>query len=198
MPGTPMSGVSAGATTSDSANVAPIVMPIAAIARVRTASRVRSAVSAITAAEIAPAPCTVRPTMVHRIVGAHAAMKLPEREDHEPGDDDGFPAPAIGGPAERNLQHRLREPVGAEREADQRVVAAAGERLRVQREHRQHDEHAEHPQAEDAGEAGRRATLGGRHAHRRGSRDGRGRAVVRHGANERGDGGGDAERGNAA
>ena len=59
------------------ANVAPMVMPIAAIARVRTSSRVRSAASAITAAEIAPAPCTVRPTIVHAIVGAHAAMKLP-------------------------------------------------------------------------------------------------------------------------
>ena len=56
MPGTPMSGVSAGATTSESANVAPIVMPMAAIARDRTESRVRSAASAITAAEIAPAP----------------------------------------------------------------------------------------------------------------------------------------------
>ena len=153
----------------------------------RTASRVRSAVSAITAAEIAPAPCTVRPTMVQPIVGAHAAMKLPSAKIDEPRDDDGLSSPAVGRPAERNLQHRLREPVGAEREADQRVVAAAGERLRVQREHRQDDEHAEHPQAEDAGEAGGGAALGGRHAHRRGGRGGRGRAVVRHGANGRGE-----------
>ena len=90
MPGTPMIGVSAGATTSESANVAPIVMPIAAIARERTASRVRSAVSAITAAEIAPAPCTVRPTMVQRIVGAHAAMKLPSAKMTSPATMTGF------------------------------------------------------------------------------------------------------------
>ena len=84
MPGTPISGASAGDTTSDSANVAPIVIPIAAIARVRTASRVRSATSAITAAEIAPAPWIVRPTIVHAIVGAHAAMKLPSAKITSP------------------------------------------------------------------------------------------------------------------
>jgi hypothetical protein len=56
MPGTPMTGVSAGAAISESAKVAPIVIPIAAIARDRTESRVRSAARAITAAEIAPAP----------------------------------------------------------------------------------------------------------------------------------------------
>ena len=56
MPGTPMIGVSAGAAISESANVAPIVIPMTAIARDRTESRVRSAASAITAAEIAPAP----------------------------------------------------------------------------------------------------------------------------------------------
>ncbi len=84
MPGTPMTPVSAGPATSDNANVAPIVMPMAAMARVRTSSRVRSAVSAITAAEIAPAPCTVRPTIVHRIVGAHAAMKLPSANTTSP------------------------------------------------------------------------------------------------------------------
>ena len=36
MPGTPISGVSTGPATSESANVAPIVMPMTAIARVRT------------------------------------------------------------------------------------------------------------------------------------------------------------------
>ncbi len=65
-------------------------MPITAIARVRTASRVRSAVSARTAAEIAPAPCTVRPTMVHPIVGAHAAMKLPSAKMTSPATITGF------------------------------------------------------------------------------------------------------------
>ena len=164
MPGTPMSGVSAGATTSESAKVAPIVMPIAAIARERTESRVRSAASASTAAEMAPAPWMMRPgdrpADRRRPRGDEAA----EREDEKARDDDGFSSPAVRCPAEGNLQQRLREAVGPERDADERVVAAAGERFRIQREHRQDDEHAEHPQPEDAGEADGGAALGGRHA----------------------------------
>ena len=90
MPGTPMSAVSAGDATSDSANVAPIVMPIAAIARERTESRVRSAARAITAAEIAPAPWMIRPAIVQPIVGAQAAMKLPTAKMTSPVTMTGF------------------------------------------------------------------------------------------------------------
>ena len=104
-----------------------------------------------------------------------------EREDEKACDDDGLSSPTIRRPAEGNLQQRLRESVGSERDADQRVVEAAGECLRIQREHRQDDEHAEHSQAEDAGEADGGATLGGRHAHGRSGSDGGRRAVVRHG-----------------
>ena len=184
MPGTPMNGVSAGATTSESAKVAPIVMPIAAIARERTESRVRSAASASTAAEMAPAPWMMRPddrpADRRRPRGDEAA----EREDEKARDDDGFSSPSVRCPAEGNLQQRLREAVGPERDADQRVIAAAGERFRIQREHRQDDEHAEHPQPEDAGEADGGATLGGRHARGRAGGDGGRRAVVRHGADD--------------
>ena len=63
IPGTPISVLSTGPAMMDNPNVSPMVMPIAAMALVRTESRVRSAASAITAAEIAPVPCTVRPTM---------------------------------------------------------------------------------------------------------------------------------------
>lgn len=56
MPGTPIHAVRTGPAISDSANVVPIVMPITAIARVRTSSRVRSAAIAMRTAEIAPAP----------------------------------------------------------------------------------------------------------------------------------------------
>ena len=155
MPGTPMSGVSAGATTSESANVAPIVMPIAAIARERTESRVRSAASASTAAEMAPAPWTTRPTMVQPIVGAHAAMKLPSAKMRSPATMTGLRPQRSDAQPKGTCKQRLREPVGPECDAHQRVVEAARERLRIQREHRQDDEHAEHPQAEDAGEAER-------------------------------------------
>ncbi len=83
-PGTPITAVSAGPAISDTANVAPMVMPMAAMARVRTESRVRSAVNAITAAEMAPAPWMVRPTITHAMVGAHAATKLPSANSSRP------------------------------------------------------------------------------------------------------------------
>jgi hypothetical protein len=56
IPGTPIQAFSTGPATSDAANVTAMVMPMIAIARVRTPSRVRSAVREMTAAEIAPAP----------------------------------------------------------------------------------------------------------------------------------------------
>ena len=49
-------GAMINATTNDS----PMLMPMKAIARVRTSLRVRSATSAVTAADTAPAPCTAR------------------------------------------------------------------------------------------------------------------------------------------
>ena len=84
MPGTPIQAFSTGPATIDAANVKAIVMPIAAIARVRTPSRVRSAVSAMTAAEIAPAPCRQRPAMIQPIDGAQAARKLPPAKRASP------------------------------------------------------------------------------------------------------------------
>ena len=47
-----------GANTKDKANIKPMLMPIMAMALVRTNSRVPSAKSAVMAAEIAPAPWT--------------------------------------------------------------------------------------------------------------------------------------------
>ncbi len=61
-----------------------MVIPMIAIARVRTSLRVRSAVSASAAAEIAPAPCTERPAIVHQMFGAHAATKLPRLKMRRP------------------------------------------------------------------------------------------------------------------
>ena len=63
MPGTPTSGSSTGAATSETMNEPPMLMPITAIARVRTSVRVRSASSAVTGPEMAPAPWT-RPAAI--------------------------------------------------------------------------------------------------------------------------------------
>jgi hypothetical protein len=72
-----MLAASGGATTKDSANISPMLAPISAMALVRTASRVRSASSAVTAADTAPAPCSARPASSHGSVGAAAASMLP-------------------------------------------------------------------------------------------------------------------------
>ena len=64
MPDMPIYLYSSGDNTMEIENVMPMVMPIIAIALVRCSSRVRSAVSAITAALIAPAPCITRPAMI--------------------------------------------------------------------------------------------------------------------------------------
>ena len=68
---------SQGATTSESANISAILPPTSAIALVRTASRVVSARKAVTAADMAPAPCTARPTINQFRSGAQAETKLP-------------------------------------------------------------------------------------------------------------------------
>ena len=75
-----------------------------------------------------------------------------EREHQQAAVDHALAAVAVGQPSEGNLQHRLREAVGAERDADERQVVAARKLLGIDREHRQDHEHAEHAQAEDAGE----------------------------------------------
>ena len=77
MPAMPTSVYNAGAPTSDSANISAIELPIAAMVLVRCCSRVRSAAKAVTAAEIAPAPCSARPRMVTQMPWAAAATKLP-------------------------------------------------------------------------------------------------------------------------
>ena len=52
-------------------------MPTSAIDLVRTLSRVRSASRAVTAAEMAPAPCRARPMTSQVSDGAQAATALP-------------------------------------------------------------------------------------------------------------------------
>ena len=58
--------------------------PTNAIALVRTSSRVVSAKKAVTAAEIAPAPCSVRPMTSQSRSGAQADTKLPPANSSRP------------------------------------------------------------------------------------------------------------------
>ncbi|MND64777.1 hypothetical protein D3C80_561230 [compost metagenome] len=76
-PDRPKARVSNGPTTMATANDRPMVMPIMAMALVRCCSRVRSDNKAMTAAEIAPAPCRIRPAITPQIESALAASTLP-------------------------------------------------------------------------------------------------------------------------
>ena len=85
----------------------------------RTESRVRSAVSAMHGGgDGAGALEAAARRSSRRSSGAHAATKLPSAKMRRPADDDGLASPAVGCPAERNLQQRLREAIGAERDPD--------------------------------------------------------------------------------
>src|SRR4030095_12836914 len=119
IPGTPIQALRTGPATSDAANVPAMVMPMIAMARVRTPSRVRSAVSEMTAAEMAPAPCRHRPAMTQPIERAHAERNGARASNAGPIENPGFAPQFMGPPAEGVLQHRLKKAVGTQRDADQ-------------------------------------------------------------------------------
>ncbi|MNE54629.1 hypothetical protein D3C80_1494200 [compost metagenome] len=83
-PDKPKARVSKGPTTMATANDKPMLMPIMAMALVRCCSRVRSESSAITAAEIAPAPCRIRPAITPQMESAWAASTLPRAKITRP------------------------------------------------------------------------------------------------------------------
>ncbi|MCY1176567.1 hypothetical protein D9M73_168450 [compost metagenome] len=76
--------VSTGPSTMATAKDTPMLMPIIAIALVRCCSRVRSESSAITAAEIAPAPCSTRPAITPQMESALAARAAPAAKISRP------------------------------------------------------------------------------------------------------------------
>ncbi|MNP29152.1 hypothetical protein D3C76_1221620 [compost metagenome] len=83
-PDKPKALVNSGPTTMATANDRPMLMPIMAMALVRCCSRVRSDSSAMTAAEIAPAPCRMRPAITPQIESAWAAKMLPRAKITSP------------------------------------------------------------------------------------------------------------------
>ena len=84
MPGSPPQAASRGLSTRASANMRPMLPPTMAMALVRTLSRVRSASSAVTAAETAPAPCRPRPHIRPSSESAVAASRLPAAKTSSP------------------------------------------------------------------------------------------------------------------
>ena len=88
-------------------------------------SRVRSAAIAITTAEIAPAPCSTRPAIAVQMSSATAREEAAGGEEQQARRRSRACGRSGPRPAERNLQDRLREAVGAERDADERQVVAA-------------------------------------------------------------------------
>jgi hypothetical protein len=100
----------------------------------------------------------------HVDVHAERRDEAARREYREPGVNHRLAAVAIRPPAERDLEHRLRETVDSDSDADQREVVPARQSFRVDREHRQDHEHAEHAQPENRRQAERRAQLHRAHA----------------------------------
>jgi len=83
-PASPTIPASTGASTSDTANIRPMLAPTRAMALVRTSSRVRSANKAVTAADTAPAPCRLRPSNRPCRSVAADAQKLPSAKINKP------------------------------------------------------------------------------------------------------------------
>ena len=83
-PPRPTCAASSGASTRDSANIRAMLAPTSAMALVRTSSRVVSASKAVTAAEMAPAPCSERPKISQVRSGAQVATKLPSANTSRP------------------------------------------------------------------------------------------------------------------
>ncbi len=76
-PATPIAAASKGPATSESTNEAPMLMPMANIARVRDSGRVRSARNAVTGPDTAPRPCTTRAATSAAAVPATAPSAEP-------------------------------------------------------------------------------------------------------------------------
>ena len=163
-----MRAATAGAATSDSANIRPMLAPTSAMALVRTSSRVWSASSAVTAADTAPAPCSERPTISQVRSPAAAATKLPAANTARPATITRLRPNRSRGQAERNLQDALREAVDAHGQPDERGVGAARVAGSLQREHGQDQEQPEHAGGEDGGERRTGAALCRGHAAGRG------------------------------
>ena len=94
---------------------------------VRTLSRVPSAMKAVTAAEIAPAPWIARPAISQCTLGAQTATPLPTANSARPARITGLRPSRSGRHAERDLQQRLRQAVDAHGQANQRGIVAAGD-----------------------------------------------------------------------
>ncbi|MNN53267.1 hypothetical protein D3C81_1680100 [compost metagenome] len=73
-----------GPSTMAIAKVTPKLTPINAIALVRFCSRVKSESSAITAAAIAPEPCSARPRIMPHMECDSAAIMLPRTKISRP------------------------------------------------------------------------------------------------------------------
>ena len=80
----PTCEASTGASAKDSMNIQAMLMPTNAMLLVRTCERVMSANSAVTAADIAPAPCNARPTNRPSTLAAMAATTLPSANMAKP------------------------------------------------------------------------------------------------------------------
>ena len=114
IPGTPIHLSSTGPITRARAKLSPMVAPIEAMALVRCSSRVRSASSAETTAETAPAPCITRPMMTPLIVLAGSRHEAAQGKQQQAEHDHPLAPDPVGNHAEGQLQQGLGQAIGAQ------------------------------------------------------------------------------------
>ena len=102
----------------------------------------------VTAAEMAPAPCSTRPTTTVCTSWAMAATTLPITNSSRPTTITGL-RPKRSEAAPKGICRKAWVRPGADGHADQCGIVAAGHAVGVDRKHRQDQEQAEHAQRED-------------------------------------------------
>ena len=111
-----------------------------------------------------------RPCALYRTTGNHpidivrrGGDKTAQREDHQARVNNRLASVTVGHPTRRNLQHRLRQTVSAERNPHQQMTFTARQLGRIQGENRQDDKQPQHTQAIDTRQAKTGAAFGVSH-----------------------------------
>ncbi|EJT85615.1 excinuclease ABC subunit A [Pseudomonas putida S11] len=117
----------------------------------------------MTAAEIAPAPCRIRPAITPPDGVGLGRQYTAQGKDDQPQVNHRPAADAIGNDPERDLQYGLGQAIGTNGQADQRR-RGTGQVHAVGGQHRQDHEHAQHTKGKDQGQAASGAGFAATHA----------------------------------
>ena len=158
IPGTPSQRSTTGPSISAAMNIAPMQMPITAMALVRCSEP--GEIRGQRQYRRGDGACALEGAAGHdpeHAVG-ESGDQASHGEYHQAESNNGLASVPVRPQTERDLKNCLGESVDSKGEPDQKRGGAV-QSARVQREHRQHHKQAEHTQREDSGERARpRAT----------------------------------------